>query len=380
MVETVKLKDELLDQFKRLASYIIELKYPEIDFIAQRTMAYEKIAEITKYDIGTIRSKWSQKEPVIRYDDLKFFCENFLAYYSQFSDQLPEQKQEHYDLFVTWVTNVCKTKDWKKEPFLMVANKEKSVKVFLSSISDDENKEEQSGEHIGNTNSDVHTSILANDFVDVIERDAKTNVNNIDENEDFQVNKDHGTEFIEKKLPHIILRMPSSDEHHANGIIFLDIDDLTVINKKFGYEVGDLVIEGISSIIHRRSAFRYSGRCGDDTFYGVLFRTNSGKSYELCEKIKKDISYYPWKSVADKLRVTCTIGSALMKKDEDPYSWFERSIIGMLEGKEKGGNIIQTGPLFLSRKETKVLEEAEEEKSKAREKREYYFSLRQWFS
>lgn len=196
---------------------------------------------------------------------------------------------------------------------------------------------------------------------------------------EYQIDKNFGTIFIEKRLPEIMSKMPRRDDN-VNGIIFLDIDDLTVINKKFGREVGDIVLQEIENIIKRRSVFRYSGRCGDDTFYGVLFKTNAESTYDVCRKIKKDISYYEWRSIADKLRVTCTIGSAMMKENEDPYSWFERSIIGMVRGKEKGGNIIEPGPLYLSQNQIRVKEEELSREQKSYDSGCADFSLRRYFS
>jgi hypothetical protein len=51
-----------------------------------------------------------------------------------------------------------------------------------------------------------------------------------------------------------------------------------------------------------------------------------------------------------KLYVTCTIGYASLTQEENAYDWLARAIIGMLDGKQNGGNTIQIGPQFSGRK------------------------------
>jgi|GEM_PF-4206988 len=220
---------------------------------------------------------------------------------------------------------------------------------------------------------------------------------------EYQKYKDNGTFFVENDLPEIINALePKRNLYQA--IIFIDIDDLTIINKQFGHEVGDIVLEEFGRIIQEQNIFDYAGRCGDDTFYGVILYTNEPRTVESCNTLRQTLQNNSWNALADKLRVTCTLGMAILKKDENPYSWIQRSALGMVTGKEKGKNAVQLGPQFLSKNDLNasgVIETIEEEvnkpkskkprkpKRRSKEERERnrqnrmnasVFSLRTWFS
>jgi len=157
-------------------------------------------------------------------------------------------------------------------------------------------------------------------------------------------NKDYGTQFVEEQLPRIVKRALS--EGSAPAVVFIDIDDLTLINKTFGRNVGDAVIDAVYEIVRRRSLgkAKYKGRCGEDTFYSVLF--DADRVLKYCERIRTDVNKYPWNAVTPKLHVSCTIGYAALKSDEEPHEWLARAILGMLDGKRQGRGTIRNGPRF----------------------------------
>jgi diguanylate cyclase (GGDEF)-like protein len=156
--------------------------------------------------------------------------------------------------------------------------------------------------------------------------------------------KEYGTRFIEEELPHVIKRVVK--EGIVPAIVFIDVDNLTVINKVHGWEVGNVVLDVVYESVRRRSfaKAKYKGRCGDDTFYSILFE--SDRAGEYCEKLRRDIFSYPWRRTCPKLHVSCTIGYATIKPKEHPYEWVVRAILGMLEGKREGPNTLQEGPQF----------------------------------
>lgn len=160
--------------------------------------------------------------------------------------------------------------------------------------------------------------------------------------------KEYGTRFVQDELPRIVRR--AVKEGIVPAVVFIDVDNLTVINKVHGWEVGNVVLDVVSEAIRRRSFARakYNGRCGDDTFYSVLF--DSARAKEYCEKIRADIFSYQWRRTSPGLHLTCTIGYAILKVNEHPYEWLTRAILGMLEGKKEGPNTLQIGPQFSGRR------------------------------
>jgi GGDEF domain-containing protein len=107
--------------------------------------------------------------------------------------------------------------------------------------------------------------------------------------------KEHGTRFIEDELPEIVSRAVSEGVKPA--VVFIDIDDLTIINKRFGFHVGNSVLDATYEILQGRTLgkVKYQGRCGDDTFYSVLFDARRVKEY--CIKLRTDVQSYPWKRI-----------------------------------------------------------------------------------
>jgi len=160
------------------------------------------------------------------------------------------------------------------------------------------------------------------------------------------LNKEKGTKFLERELPARINKLPKA-KRSLKSIVMIDIDQLTLINKRYGSEVGDEVIRIVASIIKQREAITHCGRCGDDTFYAVLMKAEVEKTLKACEKLRRSIQHFPWERIAPNLRVTCSFGYAILDPHEPPSDWILRAIHGMLDAKKSGGNVAVSGPKFL---------------------------------
>ncbi len=130
-------------------------------------------------------------------------------------------------------------------------------------------------------------------------------------------------------------------------MIFTDLDDLTVINKHFGKNVGDIVLGAVANVVQAQQAITSCGRCGDDTYYAYLSKSDESKAERVAEHIRKTVEGFPWWNVCADLRVRCTCGYAVLDADEAPREWVIRAIEAMLEGKRRGGNTILAGPRFV---------------------------------
>lgn len=162
------------------------------------------------------------------------------------------------------------------------------------------------------------------------------------------LDKELGTMYIEEELPNIISQL-SEDMRLNHGIAMLDIDDLTVINKHFGRKVGDLVLSVVANLIQRRKNVGKFGRCGDDTFY-VLIYTDPRKVTLECQKMLRNIKHFRWNTISPELHVTASIGYAILDPQESPASWIIRSLEGLREGKKLGKDIVNIGPEVLGKR------------------------------
>lgn len=154
----------------------------------------------------------------------------------------------------------------------------------------------------------------------------------------------YGKMFLCRHLPSIIRRF-----HHRGhvSLLLVDIDDLTVINKRHGTEVGDAVLQRVDLIVRKTEGIAYSARCGDDTFYAISLRTNLKAMKQKANELRDAISEFNWESIARNLYVTGSFGVAEWHKGEDTMDWIVRAGEGLLSAKKAGPNTIRTGPLYL---------------------------------
>lgn len=154
-----------------------------------------------------------------------------------------------------------------------------------------------------------------------------------------------GTQFVEAELYRSIERLSKKDRAHK-AIIFIDVDDLTLINKRFGNQAGDRVLNVFANMLKAQQAITSCGRCGDDTFFAYLSKADDKKANRVSEHIRKRIQDFLWWKVCPDLRVRCTCGFSVMSSEEHPHDWMARAIEGMLEGKRRGGNVVMDGPIL----------------------------------
>ena len=159
------------------------------------------------------------------------------------------------------------------------------------------------------------------------------------------LDKDRGTQFVEAELYRNIERLPKKERLHKT-IIFIDVDDLTVINKRFGTEAGDRVLNVFANLLKAQQTVTSCGRCGDDTFFAYLSKSDEKKASRVSEHIRKRVQDFLWWKVCADMRVRCTCGFSVLNSNEDPHEWMARAIEGMLEGKRRGGNVVMHGPLL----------------------------------
>lgn len=132
--------------------------------------------------------------------------------------------------------------------------------------------------------------------------------------------------------------------------MFIDVDDLTLINKRFGNEAGDRVLNVFANMLKAQEPVTACGRCGDDTFFAYLPKADERKANRVSEHIRKRIQDFLWWRVCPDMRVRCTCGFSVLSSDEHPHDWMTRAIEGMLEGKRRGGNVVMHGPLLAGAK------------------------------
>lgn len=158
--------------------------------------------------------------------------------------------------------------------------------------------------------------------------------------------KSSGRSFVETETEKFIVENSEGD---TGTLSIIDIDGLTQINKRYGLEVGNIVISLVELIVEHtvKDTKNKVGRCGDDTFFVVLAGENVDSTQRIMNTVKSQIQNYEWESEASELRVSVSIGIADRKLFENSIDLAIRAGLGMKSAKASGGNNVTFGPNFL---------------------------------
>lgn len=134
-------------------------------------------------------------------------------------------------------------------------------------------------------------------------------------------------------------------------VTILDIDDLTIINKVHGWEVGNEILDiferAIKDVcsIHLLQNEYVCGICGDDTFFFAIYSKNVSSMSIVFNEFLQSIVEYDWEALSPLLAVTFSAGWAQREYLESSLSCSQRAEAGMNEAKStKGKNTLETGP------------------------------------
>jgi len=136
------------------------------------------------------------------------------------------------------------------------------------------------------------------------------------------------------------------------GVVIADLDNLTQINRRCGEHIGDLVLSTCLNRLQRLPTATVVGRAGDDTFFAICNALSSESMRPLGkvgQKYVAAVSNYPWWTIEKDLRVTCSVGYALVRPNESGADAAARAVEGFKEAKRRGGNRASAGPRFRSR-------------------------------
>jgi diguanylate cyclase (GGDEF)-like protein len=134
----------------------------------------------------------------------------------------------------------------------------------------------------------------------------------------------------------------------AVSLLILDVDNLTQINKRFGQGVGDRVLHELGRVCISGVGDQHAGRCGHDTFFVVAIGADLAGAGRLAGKLRERLRQIEWRRIAQGLHVSFSGGIAERRPGERGVHWAMRAAQGMTAAKEKGGNSVEQGPLFLA--------------------------------
>lgn len=123
------------------------------------------------------------------------------------------------------------------------------------------------------------------------------------------------------------------------GLIFMDIDDFKKINDNYGHDVGDLVLKTISKTFSNNlRGDDIIGRWGGEEFIAVFSGVNRENLEKIAEKLRMLVENTVIKD--EKLKVTISIGAALVTPEDDMDTLIKKSDQLLYKSKKSGKNCV----------------------------------------
>lgn len=124
------------------------------------------------------------------------------------------------------------------------------------------------------------------------------------------------------------------------SVVFIDVDDMKVINDKYGHNAGDKLLKTVARTIS--SCARPSdiiGRWGGDEFVGYLPGSNLEEALNLAQRLSRLIGSSSVAISGDEdIKVTVSIGVSLINDNDTLFSIVDKADKLMYKVKLNGGN------------------------------------------
>ncbi|QBQ53488.1 DUF1631 family protein [Nitrosococcus wardiae] len=146
---------------------------------------------------------------------------------------------------------------------------------------------------------------------------------------------------FEKRVNHALAR--AKHEHHQHVLLYLDLDQLKIINSTCGYEAGDALLKEIAQLLAQFVADRgILARLGDNEFGVLLIQCSLGEGYKVAEKQRIAIENYQLAWNNKRLSVGVSIGLvAVSDQNRDAAILLQRVETACTKAKEAGRNRIR---------------------------------------
>lgn len=125
-------------------------------------------------------------------------------------------------------------------------------------------------------------------------------------------------------------------------VALADVDHFKGINDRFSHAVGDEVLKCVGEIL--RGFCRLgdlAGRYGGEEFVLVFRALDLRAAAEVCERVRRAVEAWDWKSIHPQLRVTLSIGLATSTSFENPQALLDTADHWLYEAKHHGRNQVQ---------------------------------------
>jgi diguanylate cyclase (GGDEF)-like protein len=125
-------------------------------------------------------------------------------------------------------------------------------------------------------------------------------------------------------------------------VALADVDHFKGINDRFSHAVGDEVLRCVGEILRAQCRLGdLAGRYGGEEFMLVFRHLEIAGAAEICERVRRAVEAWDWKSIHPHLRVTLSMGLASSASFDDAQGVLDAADHWLYEAKHHGRNQIQ---------------------------------------
>jgi diguanylate cyclase (GGDEF)-like protein len=123
------------------------------------------------------------------------------------------------------------------------------------------------------------------------------------------------------------------------ALVMVDIDYFKRFNDTYGHQVGDHVLCGLAgNLLDHAGPNDLVSRYGGEEFALVLPETGQEAACDRAERLRQAVEAARYRDGAEELRVTISVGVALLTAGDDPAGLLRRADAALYASKESGRN------------------------------------------
>jgi diguanylate cyclase (GGDEF)-like protein len=133
----------------------------------------------------------------------------------------------------------------------------------------------------------------------------------------------------------------------ALTVALADVDHFKGINDRFSHAVGDEVLRCVGEVLRAHCRLGdVAGRFGGEEFMLIFRNLDMRAAAEACERVRRAVESWDWRSIHPQLRVTLSLGLATSTSFAHPQGLLDAADHWLYEAKHHGRNQVQ--PLIVA--------------------------------
>ncbi|MCP4039400.1 MAG: GGDEF domain-containing protein [bacterium] len=122
------------------------------------------------------------------------------------------------------------------------------------------------------------------------------------------------------------------------ALFMIDIDHFKWVNDTHGHSTGDVVLKAVADSLLQSFSRKedFAARYGGEEFAVVLQEGRMGNLQSLAERCLERLRDLEFKAGDETLRITASLGVAMLHERESPAAWLERADAALYDAKQAG--------------------------------------------